>query len=126
MDKSILIIDDEEIITRSLKKLLKREGYTVSVVSSGGKALEEVKNKDFSLIICDVRMPQMDGIETIKRIRNILKEQGRQPVPEIIITGYADETKYKNAVDLKVADYIYKPFEIDEFLKVVRKNLNKT
>ena len=123
MEKNILIIDDEEIITRSLKKLLKKEGYLATVVSSGEKAIEEVKNKDFNLIICDVRMPQLDGIETIKRIRSILKEQGRKPIPEIIITGYADEDKYKSAVDLKVADYVYKPFDINDFMEVVKKNL---
>ena len=123
MEKNILIIDDEEIITMSLKKLLKKEGYLATVVSSGEKAIEEVKNKDFNLIICDVWMPQLDGIETIKRIRSILKEQGRKPIPEIIITGYADEDKYKSAVDLKVADYVYKPFDINDFMEVVKKNL---
>jgi DNA-binding NtrC family response regulator len=123
MPKNILIIDDEEIVTKSLRKLLKKQGYGVTVAQSGQQALQEVKNQDFHLVVCDVRMPQMDGIETIKEIRRFLKNEGKAPIPEILITGYADEEKYKNAVNLKVADYIYKPFDMNDFLEVVKRNL---
>lgn len=123
MAKDILIIDDEELITKSLQKLLKKQGYDVSIAQSGAEALKQIKDRDFNLIVCDVRMPQMDGVETVKEIRRILKEQGKEPIPEILITGYADEGKYKSAVDLKVADYIYKPFDRQEFIEVIKRNL---
>lgn len=123
MAKRILIIDDEELITKTLRKLLKKQGYDVTIAQSGAEALKEIKTGEFNLIVCDIMMPQMDGIETIKGIRKSLKEQGKNPVPEVIITGYADEGKYKSAVDLKVADYIYKPFEREEFLEVITRNL---
>lgn len=123
MAKNILIVDDEEIITKSLQKLLKKEGYGVIIANNGLDAVEKVKYNDFDLIVLDIRMPQMDGIETIKKIREFLKENGKASISEIVITGYADEGKYKNAIDLEVADYIYKPFEINDFLEAIKRNL---
>jgi len=121
--KKILIIDDEEIVTKSLQKLLKKEGYQTTIAKSGPEAIEKVKRTDFDLIICDVRMPQMDGITTIKEIRRYLKENNRPQPPEVVITGYADLDKYQAAMDLEVADYLYKPFDTQDFLKIVKKNI---
>ena len=124
MAYKILIIEDEKIITKSLQKLLAHQGYEVTIAWGGSNALEKIKEKDFHLIICDIRMPEMDGIETIKTIRNYLKEQAKQSIPEILITGYADEEKYKAAVNLKVAGYLNKPFDTEEFLGIIGKTLN--
>lgn len=123
MGKNILIIDDEALITTTLRKLLKKQGYEVTIAQSGRQALEEVKSQEFDLIVCDVRMPEMDGVETVKEIRRYLKEEEKNPIPEILITGYADEEKYRSAVDLKVSDYIYKPFDREDFLAVIKRNL---
>ena len=123
MAKNILIIDDDKIVIKSLQKLLEKKGYNVTVTQSGSDALEKVKGHEFHLIVCDVRMPQMDGIETIKQIREYLGSQDKGRIPEVLITGYADRKKYESAVDLKVADYIYKPFDTSEFLDVINKNL---
>ena len=123
MAKKILVVDDEELITKSLLKLLDKEGYSTTVVRSGKEAIDKVKESNYDLIICDVRMPEMDGIETIEQARNYLKKLNRKLIPEILITGYADIEKYEKAIDLKVADYIYKPFDIADFLEVVKRNL---
>jgi CheY-like chemotaxis protein len=124
MDKKILLIDDEGLVTKSLQKLLKKEGYETVVAASGQEAVQKYKSLNFDLIVCDIRMPQMDGIETIKKIRQLCQEMKRNPTPEILITGYADETSYKDALNLKVADYIYKPFDTKDFLDTIRRNLN--
>jgi len=123
MPKKILVIDDEELITKSLLKLLNTEGYNTTVVRSGKEAIDKVKETGFDLIICDVRMPEMDGIETIKDIRIYLKKLDKKPIPEILITGYADKEKYEEAIGLKVADYIYKPFDREDFLKIVKRTI---
>jgi CheY-like chemotaxis protein len=123
MSKNILVIDDEELVTESLKRLLKKEGYNVTIAKSGKEALDRVKETDFNLIVSDIRMPEIDGIEIVKDIRGYLKGGGKKPIPEILITGYASDESFKQAQDLKVADYIYKPFDINEFVKVVKKNL---
>jgi putative two-component system response regulator len=124
MEKKILVIDDETMITKTLQKLLKKEGYDATIVQSGTQALEEVKTKDFDLIVIDIRMPQMDGIETIQAIREYLSVEEKDPIPEIVITGYADEQKYKCAVDLKVSAYIYKPFDTKDFLDTIKRTLD--
>ncbi|MDP1854326.1 MAG: response regulator [Candidatus Omnitrophota bacterium] len=123
MHKHILVIDDENLVTDSIKRLLKKHGYNVTIANSGKDAIEiaKIKESGFDLIIADIRMPEMDGIETIKRIREIVKT----PVPEILITGYASEENFKEAQNLKVADYIYKPFDVHNFMEVVRRNLNE-
>ena len=121
MDKHILVIEDEELITKSLLKLLDSGGYKATIARNGREALQRVKELEFDLIISDVRMPEMDGIETIKQIRVYLKRSNKKLIPEILITGYADIDKYQKAMDLKVSDYLYKPFDNTEFLRLVRK-----
>jgi len=123
MAKNILIIDDEELITKSLLKFLNKEGYEAAIAKSGAEALEKVKKTDFDLIISDVRMPEMDGIETIKQIRGYLEKANKKPVPEVLITGYADVDKYQAAMQLEVADYLYKPFDNNDFLKIIKKTI---
>lgn len=123
MAKKILVIDDEELITKSLLKLLNAQGYNATVVKSGKDALETVKKEVFDLIISDVRMPGLDGVETIRQIRSYLEKSNQKPIPEILITGYADREKYETAMDLKVADYIYKPFDRDIFLGIVQRTI---
>ena len=123
MGENILLIEDEEIVVKSIAKLLKKNGYKVTIARRGIEALEAVKKERYNLLICDVRMPGMDGIDTIKEIRKYLQAEGKPLIPEVVITGYADEDKYKEAVKLKVADYLYKPFNINDFLEVVRRNL---
>ena len=117
------MIDDEELITKSLLNLLNNEGYNTTVVRSGKEALGKVRKVDFDLIICDIRMPEMDGIETIKQIRSYLEQLNKKSIPELLITGYADIGKYEAARGLKVADYIYKPFDMSDFLQAVKKTI---
>lgn len=121
MPKHILLIDDENLVAESINRLLKKQGYNVTIASNGKDAIKIVKVEEggFDLIIADIRMPDMNGIEIIKKIREIVK----RPVPEVLITGYASEENFKEAQELKVAGYIYKPFDICEFMDVVRKNL---
>jgi len=123
MAKKILVVDDEELITKSLKKLLRKEGYNVIISRNNNEAMEEIKKIDFNLIISDIRMPELDGIEIVKNIRKFLKQNDRKPIPEILITGYASDESFKRAQELKVADYIYKPFDTKIFLEIVNKNL---
>lgn len=123
MAEKILVIDDEELITKTLLKLLSNEGYNTIVVRSGKEAIEKVKQADFDLIICDVRMPEMDGIETIKEIRSYLEKSNKKLIPEVLITGYADADKYTSAMELEVTDYLYKPFDNKEFLQIVKKTI---
>ena len=125
MKINILIIDDEGLVTRSLQRFLAKEDYNAVVASSGKEAIEKFKAAQFDLIVSDVRMPGMDGIETIEKLRQLQQEAGKKPVPEILITGYTDEDSYARALRLKVADYLFKPFDTKEFLDAVKRNLDE-
>lgn len=124
MPKKILLIDDEELITKSIGKLLRKRGYDVLTAKSGEEALDLVQKEFLDLIVSDVRMPTMNGIETIKTIRQFQKKVGRKAVPEILITGYADDAMMREAERLKVADCLYKPFDIRDFLICVEKHFS--
>ena len=77
-----------------------------------------------SQVITDIRMPGINGIETIKRIRELNQAQNRPLPREIVITGYADRDVEEEAEKLGVADFIYKPFVTTEFIKTIETNLN--
>ena len=118
--QKVLIIDDEQMITSSLVKLLNRSGYEAAAVNGGREAIEMASQEDFDLIISDIRMPEMDGIRTLVEIQAHLSKTG-QSVPVIFITGYADDALEKQAKDLGCQDYIYKPFDLRFFLEKVKK-----
>jgi CheY-like chemotaxis protein len=122
MAKKILVIDDEELIIRSLKKLLEKNGFAVFVAKNGQDALIMAEEETFDLIIADIRMPGMNGVETVQAIYEGSKEK---KTPSIFITGYADEEIKKKARELEPEAYIYKPFDISDLVDKVKKVLNK-
>lgn len=124
MVKKILVIDDDQLVIRSVERYLKTRGYDVETARSGYEALEKAKISVFDLIISDIRMPGMDGFETLKRIRESNLKHNKERMPAIIITGYAGDVDiYKKAGELGIVECIYKPFELEEFIAVIRRNL---
>ncbi len=124
MKKSILVIDDDRLVSRSVERYLKSCGYNVETAQSGNEALEKIKSLDCDLIISDVRMPGIDGLEMLRRVRESNGMQGKKQIPAIIITAYAGDVEfYKKAGELGIAEYIYKPFSIGELAAVIRKVL---
>ena len=123
MRRKILLIDDEELVIKSVSKLLTKEGYEVVSCKNGEEALEKVKSELIDLIVCDIRMPNLTGIDTVRKIREFQTEAGRKVAPEILITGYADEGAIREAEALQVADYIYKPFDLRDFLTCIKKHM---
>ncbi|MFH1799390.1 MAG: response regulator [Candidatus Omnitrophota bacterium] len=121
---SVLAIDDDVLVRESLKNILKREHIQANVVASGYEALEAIKRENFDLIITDIRMPGMNGIETIQAIRSLRKNLGRRPIPEIILTAYDDAPVQEDAKRLGVRNFILKPFELNEFISTLRSQLN--
>lgn len=120
MAKNILIIDDEELIIRSLKKLLEKNGYSVFIAKNGQDAVVMAEEEGFDLIVADIRMPGLNGVETIQEIYEGLKKRNLKGIPAIFITGYADEEIKRQAEALKPVAYIYKPFDIRELVDKVR------
>ena len=123
MEKSILLIDDDRLVLRSLARLLEKEGYNVICAESGQQAVDLSDHTNFDLIISDIKMPGLNGIQTTYNIKNIFKEKDKKMVPVIFITGYADETSCNEAKNLNINDFIYKPFGKDKFLEAIKKAL---
>ena len=125
MAKNILIIDDEELIIRSLKKLLEKNGYSVFIAKNGQDALVMAEEENFDLIVADIRMPGLNGVETIQAIYEGIEKKGLKDIPAIFITGYADEEIKRKAEALKPVAYIYKPFDIVKLLNQIKKALSQ-
>ena len=117
MPKKILLIDDEELIIRSVKKLLEKNGFMVITAKTGRDALRMAKEDTFDLIIADIRMPGINGVDTIS---SILKDDKFGNIPVIFITGYADPEIKRRAEELKPVAYIYKPFDMSELIDKVK------
>lgn len=122
MEESILVVDSDLDILKSIKAVLTRAGYVVVCAGTGQKALEILHSHSFDIVITDIQMSDMHGLEMLKRIRGKDKDMGL-----IILTGHA---AIHNAVesfrDGGVDDYLLKPLEkVDELLSSVRKALRK-
>ena len=125
MAKSILLIDDDMLVLMTVKRLLTREGYKVSTALSGRTALRRIGEGNFDLIMSDIKMPHMDGIETVKKIREYLAKNNKKSIPEVFITAYAKEDIYQDALALKASGYIQKPFDIKALQQIVKKAIGE-
>ncbi len=114
----ILIVDDEESMCQYLAILLRKEGYEVATVNSGVQALQEVGKQQFDLVMTDIQMPKMDGIQLLKGIKAI-----EPTTPVIIMTAYASEQSAIDAVNLGAFSYLQKHCKNDEIRMVVRNAL---
>ena len=123
MSKKILVIDDEELIIKSLVKLLEKHGYEVLVAKNGQDALAMAEEEKFDLIVADIRMPGINGVDTIKSIYESLEENHLQKIPTIFITGYADDEIKTKAMKLSPVAYIYKPFDIADLVSKIKREL---
>lgn len=116
----ILVIDDEELLTRTFVKLLEKEGYEVLIAKTGRDALEMAEEDSFDLVLCDIRMPGIDGVETVVRLREVFRNRGASSPPEIFITGYANPEIEERARVLQPAAYVLKPFDTATLLSKVK------
>ena len=112
----ILIVDDEAIMRDSLNDWLMEDGYEAVAVEDGQKAIEIVRSQPFNVVLCDLKMPGMDGIETMQKIKEINKD-----LPVIIITAYATVNTAVESMKQGAYDYIVKPFDPEEVSHLIRK-----
>ena len=120
MKRNILVVDDEPQITRVLKTTLSSQGYGVRTAADGEEALQEMRSWAPDVIITDLRMPRMDGLELCRRVR------ADSRIPIIVLSVKGEETIKVEALDAGADDYITKPFSINELLARVRAALRRT
>jgi len=114
-DGNILVIDDELGPRESIRMVFK-DTHNVSLAEDGFKGIEILKREDIDVIILDLKMPKINGIETLKKIREIDKD-----VPVIILTGYGDVDSAKKAIHYGTMEFLSKPFNVEDIIKIVNK-----
>ncbi|QKX05894.1 sigma-54-dependent Fis family transcriptional regulator [Aquimarina sp. TRL1] len=118
----ILVIEDEAAIRRVLVKILSEESdkYIVSEAEDGLLGIEKIKAEDFDLILCDIKMPKMDGVEVLEAVKKIKPE-----IPMIMISGHGDLDTAVNTMRLGAFDYISKPPDLNRLLNTVRNAVDR-
>lgn len=120
MTKKILIVDDEKNIRMTLKHSLKSEKYDIDVAVNGEEALEKIESKGIDLILLDIKMPGLTGMEVLKKIR----DKGNK-VNVIMMTAYGSVDKAVEAMKLGAIDFISKPFTHEEIRTIVKEVLER-
>jgi two-component system, NtrC family, nitrogen regulation response regulator NtrX len=118
----ILIIEDESAIRRVLTKILSEENptYTVEEAEDGVSGFEKIKNNDYDLVLCDIKMPKMDGVEVLEAVKKIKPE-----IPMVMISGHGDMETAIQTMRLGAFDYISKPPDLNRLLNTVRNALDR-
>jgi DNA-binding NtrC family response regulator len=114
----ILVMEDETSLAKGLRMILEKEGYHVDTAATGHSAMDALRKKGFDLLVADLRLPDMDGMDIIREVR-----EKRPETKTIVITGYPSISSAVDAMKLGVSDYLPKPFWDEDFKQAVEKAL---
>lgn len=117
---SILVIDDEQSIRRSLSDVLSYEKYEITTAEDALKGLEFLKKNDYDAILCDIKMPEMDGIEALEKIQEL-----KPDTPIIMLSGHGNIDTAVEAIKLGAFDFLEKPIDLNRLLLTLRNALDK-
>ncbi len=113
--RKILVVEDEAVVRESVKDWLVEDGYDVECVESGEEALEKIKEGEFGVIVLDLRLPGIDGLQVFEHAKELKAE-----TKGIIITAYPSKETQEKARRLGLLDYLAKPFKVDDLEKTIR------
>lgn len=114
-DQAILVVDDNKDFADVFCDILRSNDYKADSCYGGHQALGKLKENDYDILFIDIRMPEMDGVETLKEVKK-LKPQ----ITVIMMTGYSVDEMVHKAIEENASDIIYKPFEIDKVLGLIQ------
>lgn len=117
----ILVIDDEKSIRGTLQEILEYEGYEVELASSGPEGLEKFSGNNFDIVLCDIKMPEMDGLEVLEKIFEISSE-----TQVIMISGHGNIESAVQAIKKGAYDFIQKPLDLNRLLITIRNAMDKS
>ncbi|MCR4417003.1 MAG: sigma-54 dependent transcriptional regulator [Ignavibacteria bacterium] len=118
MKQKILIIDDDELVTSSLKRALAQSGYEIEIASSGKLGIEKVEKENPDMVLLDIFLGDLNGMEVLKKIFLINPD-----LPVVMITGFADVQTAVNAIKMGAIDFILKPINVDQLELIINKTL---
>lgn len=116
----IVVIDDEPSVLESFKMILKIKDYDVTTFPDGPSALAQFEKGKFDLAFIDYKLPGMDGLEILKKLK-----EADQEIEVIIVTAYATEASHANAITLGALEYLRKPFLMEEIYELVERGLRR-
>ncbi len=119
-ETQIIVVDDEPVICQQLERLYSHSGYSVTIANSADEALQRLENRNIDLVVTDIRLPGLSGIELTKRI-----QENHPDIPVIVITGYGDIDTAVEVLKLGASDYILKPFSAAAIQESTRAVLKK-
>jgi len=111
----IIIVDDDENIRTTMKTILEDEGYIVDLATTGNEAIEMTKEKAYNIALLDIRLPDMEGVELLKRIKNIVPRTRK-----IMVTGYPSMQNAISALNKNADAYLVKPVDVEKLLNIVK------
>ena len=117
----ILVIDDERSIRNTLKDILEYEKYEVDLAEDGNKGIEKVQNAEYDIILCDIKMPGLDGIEVLERLVVIAPD-----TPVVMISGHGNIDTAVDSIKKGAFDYIEKPLDLNRLLITIRNGMDKS
>ncbi|WP_276132787.1 sigma-54-dependent transcriptional regulator [Polluticoccus soli] len=120
MAQTILIVDDEKAIRKTLSEILSFEGFTVEEAADGAEAVKKITDNNYDCILCDIKMPKMDGIEVLEQTR-----ESKPDIPFIVISGHGNIETAVDAVKKGAFDYISKPPDLNRLLITIRNAMDK-
>jgi two-component system chemotaxis response regulator CheY len=120
MGKRILIVDDSAAIRQSVSFILEQEGYEVAQAANGAEGLNRMKQDRFQMLVTDVNMPEMDGIELVRQARGLSEYKF---IPMVVLTTESQDSKMSEGKAAGATGWIVKPFDAEKLLGVVRKLL---
>jgi len=118
-DRKLLVVDDEEVVCQACRRIFSRQGFQVEVNTDARQGLALATDKDYTIILLDIKMPNMNGIEFLERLR-----EKKSDVPVLIITGYPSIPNAAAAMRLGACDYVTKPFTAEEITGAVQRVLS--
>lgn len=120
MAQTILVVDDEKAIRKTLSEILSFEGFTIDEAADGAEAIKKIKEQNYDCIICDIKMPKVDGIEVLDQTREL-----KPDIPFIVISGHGNIETAVEAVKKGAYDYISKPPDLNRLLITIRNAMDK-
>ncbi len=120
MQKTALIVDDDQSVLRNFSRLLRENGFEVQAIESAREALNLVDSQSFDIVLIDFKLPDMDGAELLERIRGRISK-----AIKIMITGFPTTDLENKVVDLGIDAYVVKPIKPDELLELIQKLTNE-
>jgi DNA-binding NtrC family response regulator len=113
--KRILLVDDDEHSRQSLKQILAEDGYDVTTCADGAEVLGVMEHSEFDVLITDLKMPKMNGIELLEKVK-----ETKPDIHTIIITAFGETDTYLKAMNVGAADYLNKPIDYTELTRILK------